>query len=144
TTTEAVSTTASTATPPAVVMAKTNARLGRILADANGMTLYTLTSNGRAVVCSATCASVWPPLELPPGMTTPTGAPEITGLGTASAPRQPPQRAARATDRCSARAEDGPLCSRARHPVAGGPRHHGMRHRRNAPALLRTGVIERG
>src|SRR5438067_645148 len=83
TTTEAVSTTASTAASPAVVTTKTNARLGTILADANGMTLYTLTSGGRAVACNATCASVWPPLELPPGTTTPTGAAEVTGLGTA-------------------------------------------------------------
>src|SRR5438270_126539 len=40
-------------------------------------------SAGRAVACTATGASVWPPLELPPGTTTPTGAAEITGLGTA-------------------------------------------------------------
>ena len=82
TTTEAVSTTTSTTAAPVVVTTKTNARLGRIFADANGMTLYTLTSGGKPVACNSTCAGVWPPLELPAGTTTPTGAPEVTGLGT--------------------------------------------------------------
>jgi predicted lipoprotein with Yx(FWY)xxD motif len=84
-------TTSSTAAPSAttvaaaaVVKTKTDAKLGTILADSQGMTLYTLTSNGKAVACSAACAAVWPPLTLPAGVTTATGGAGITGLGTAA------------------------------------------------------------
>src|SRR5205814_2118492 len=63
---------------------KTDSKLGTILADSQGMTLYTLTSNGKAVACDATCASVWPPLELPPGVTVPSSGPGVTSLGTAT------------------------------------------------------------
>ena len=52
---------AATKTPPTVTIVKVDG-LGKVLADANGMTLYTLTSNGAAVPCTDTCAAVWPPL----------------------------------------------------------------------------------
>jgi predicted lipoprotein with Yx(FWY)xxD motif len=80
------STSTTTAAPPAVVNTKTDPKLGTILADSQGMTLYTLTSNGKAVTCDATCASVWPPLELPPGVTTPSGGPGVTNLAAAAGP----------------------------------------------------------
>jgi len=77
------STSTTTAASPPVVKTKTDSKLGTILADSQGMTLYTLTSNGKALSCNATCAAVWPPLELPAGVTAPTGGPGVTNLGTA-------------------------------------------------------------
>ena len=79
TTTEATTT---TTTNSPLVTTKTDAKLGTILADDKGMTLYTLTSAGAAVTCDATCTAVWPPLELPSGVLTPTSTPDVTGLGT--------------------------------------------------------------
>jgi predicted lipoprotein with Yx(FWY)xxD motif len=67
-----------------LVTTKTDSKLGTILADGNGMTLYTLTSGGKPIACNATCAGVWPPLGLPSGVTAPTGAAGITDLGTAA------------------------------------------------------------
>jgi predicted lipoprotein with Yx(FWY)xxD motif len=78
---------ASTTTPagsaPAVMTSNT-ATLGSILVDGTGMTLYTLTSSGRAVPCTGQCATFWPPLLLAPGTVTAMGASGITGLGTAT------------------------------------------------------------
>src|SRR5438132_9571659 len=87
-TTEATNSSTTTTTPaaPAVVKTKTDTKLGTILADSQGMTLYTLTSNGKAVACDATCASVWPPLELPSGVTVPSGGSGVTNLGTVAGP----------------------------------------------------------
>ena len=65
------------------VMTKHDAKLGAILADANGLTLYTLTNNGKAVDCTGTCAAVWPPLTAS-SATAPSGGPGVTGLGVAS------------------------------------------------------------
>lgn len=46
--------------------------VGRIVADAEGYTLYLYTPDhqGRST-CYGTCAQVWPPLLLPPGVTKP-------------------------------------------------------------------------
>ena len=85
TTTTTESTTTTTSTGP-LVTTKTDAKLGTILADDKGMTLYTLTSAGAAVTCDATCTAVWPPLELPSGVLTPTSTPDVTGLGTTAGP----------------------------------------------------------
>src|SRR5437016_8093203 len=49
------------ASGPAVTT-KHDPKLGTILAEANGLTPYTLTNNGRAVECIGACAAVWPPL----------------------------------------------------------------------------------
>jgi len=80
--------TAAPATPPApaaaTVMTASNARLGTIVVDNGGMTLYTLTSNGRAVACTGQCLNFWPPLTVPSG-TTPTGGPGTGTLGTTTA-----------------------------------------------------------
>src|SRR5205807_2547079 len=80
-TTTTTESTTTTSTGP-LVTTKTDAKLGTILADDKGMTLYTLTSAGAAVTCDATCTAVWPPLELPSGVLTPTSTPDVTGLGT--------------------------------------------------------------
>jgi predicted lipoprotein with Yx(FWY)xxD motif len=68
-----------------VVSTKHDAKLGTILADSKGLTLYTLTSAGQPLPCTGACVSVWPPLEVPTGAT-PTGAAGVTGLGTTPAP----------------------------------------------------------
>ena len=65
------------------VMTKHDAKLGTILADANGLTLYTLTNNGKAVDCTGTCAAVWPPLTASSAMA-PSVGPAGTSLGVAS------------------------------------------------------------
>ena len=59
-------------------------KLGSVLVDDKGMTLYTLTNNGTPVACTGACASAWPPLVLPAGTTTPSGASGVTGLGVAT------------------------------------------------------------
>jgi predicted lipoprotein with Yx(FWY)xxD motif len=55
------------------VTTKQAANLGSILADGKGLTLYTLTDNGKAVTCTGACAAVWPPL------TSASGAPVTAG-----------------------------------------------------------------
>src|SRR2546425_10500003 len=60
------STTKKAATSTPVVMTGSTAKLGSVLVDAQGMTLYTLTNDGGTVVCSGQCATFWPPLLLPP------------------------------------------------------------------------------
>jgi predicted lipoprotein with Yx(FWY)xxD motif len=47
--------------PPTVTIVKAKG-LGKILADSNGMALYTLTANGAAVDCTDACQAAWPPL----------------------------------------------------------------------------------
>ncbi len=68
-----------------VVMTANTAKLGSVLVDGKGMTLYTLTNGGKQVPCTGQCASFWPPLLLPSDMMTALGASGVTGLGTASA-----------------------------------------------------------
>jgi predicted lipoprotein with Yx(FWY)xxD motif len=46
---------------PTVTVVKANG-IGKILADAKGMALYTLTANGAAVPCTDACLSAWPAL----------------------------------------------------------------------------------
>jgi predicted lipoprotein with Yx(FWY)xxD motif len=55
---------------------------GTVLVDSSGMTLYTLKNNGTPVACTGACAAAWPPLVLPAGTTSATGADGVTGLGT--------------------------------------------------------------
>ena len=64
-------------------MTKRDTKLGAVLADASGLTLYTLTNNGRAVDCTGACAAVWPPLTASSGAA-PTAGPGAGTLGTAS------------------------------------------------------------
>jgi predicted lipoprotein with Yx(FWY)xxD motif len=73
-------------TTAADVMAASNSTLGTVLVDSAGKTLYTLTdASGKAVACTGQCLTFWPPLLLPSGSTTATGASGITGLATVSA-----------------------------------------------------------
>jgi predicted lipoprotein with Yx(FWY)xxD motif len=75
------STIAGSATP--VVKTGTTAKLGAVLVDGKGMTLYTLTKNGAPVACSGQCAMNWPPLLVPAGTVTVPAAAGVNGLGTA-------------------------------------------------------------
>ncbi|MCU1351594.1 MAG: putative lipoprotein [Acidimicrobiales bacterium] len=69
----AASQTSTTAGSQAMALTtKKHAKLGSILADAKGATVYTLTNNGSAVACDATCAKVWPPV-IASGTATPAG-----------------------------------------------------------------------
>ena len=68
------STTTADSTSTAVVKTATDPRLGTILVDADGKTLYTLTNGGQAVACTGGCLTAWPPLLLPAGTTTATGS----------------------------------------------------------------------
>jgi len=69
-----------------VVTTKKDAKFGTILADDKGLTLYTLTNNARPVTCTGPCETVWPPLEMPTGIASPTGAPGVTGLTAVAGP----------------------------------------------------------
>jgi len=69
------------ATP--VVGAGTTTKLGVVLVDDKGMTLYTLTKNGAPIACTGQCAMNWPPLLVPSGTTIVAAATGITGLSTA-------------------------------------------------------------
>jgi predicted lipoprotein with Yx(FWY)xxD motif len=73
------STSSTTTTANATVKTAKNATLGTILVDAQGRTVYTLTTNGADVACSATCMGVWPPVLVPAGMTAATAGPGVPG-----------------------------------------------------------------
>ena len=74
----------STAPPSSgpAVTTKKDSKLGTILADGKGLTLYTLTNNGKAVDCTGACAAVWPPLTATGGV--PMATPGAGSLGTAT------------------------------------------------------------
>src|SRR5438094_18742 len=73
--------TASTIATAVAVHTTTNTKLGTILVDASGKTLYFFDRDeGTTIACTDACATKWPPL-LTTG--TPTGA---TGLGTVKRP----------------------------------------------------------
>jgi predicted lipoprotein with Yx(FWY)xxD motif len=78
-TNSATTNTSSAAGPPAVQTAN-NAKLGTILVDSQGRTLYTLTNNGAAVACSGACAAVWPPSLLPAGQKTVSTGPGVSNV----------------------------------------------------------------
>ena len=67
---------ATTGTTEKVVQVVTRAPYGKMLATVTGLSLY-ITSHS----CTGGCLTVWPPLVLAAGKTTPTGA---LGLGTAT------------------------------------------------------------
>src|ERR1700688_616664 len=63
----------------ATVNAATNASFGTVLADAQGLALYTLPSDHNGMsTCSSGCTQVWPALTVPAG-TTPTAGSGVTG-----------------------------------------------------------------
>jgi predicted lipoprotein with Yx(FWY)xxD motif len=54
--------------------------LGTVIANAQGFTLYHLkTEVGGKIACTGSCTSVWPPLLLSSGSTSPTAGPGVTG-----------------------------------------------------------------
>lgn len=59
-----------------------------VLADAKGLTLYYYTPDkGGTVTCTGKCATAWPPLILPSGVSKPNSPSGVTGtLGTVSGP----------------------------------------------------------
>lgn len=62
------------------------AKLGSVLVNRRGLTLYRFTPDTTTkVACTGTCASLWPPLVVSGG-TTPTGSAGIIGLGTVKDP----------------------------------------------------------
>jgi predicted lipoprotein with Yx(FWY)xxD motif len=71
-----------------LIQTASNPTLGTILVNAQGMTLYYLTSEaGGKIKCSGQCLNFWPPLLLPAGMSAPTAASGVTGtLGVVSRP----------------------------------------------------------
>jgi predicted lipoprotein with Yx(FWY)xxD motif len=72
-----------TAKAPVVVKAATRKSFGKILVTAKGGALYRDTNDGpNDPTCTGSCASIWPPLVLPAGDTTPKGGKGVTGLGT--------------------------------------------------------------
>jgi predicted lipoprotein with Yx(FWY)xxD motif len=77
-------TASSQASGSADVATASNAKLGPLLVDSKGMTLYTLTSSGRPVACTGQCPKFWPPLLLPSGTSTARGEAGVKGLGTVS------------------------------------------------------------
>lgn len=57
--------------------------VGAVLSDAQGTTLYRYTPDTPGVsVCTGGCATSWPPLTLPAGVTKPVAGPGVTNLGT--------------------------------------------------------------
>jgi predicted lipoprotein with Yx(FWY)xxD motif len=58
-----------------------SSKLGNILVDSKGMTLYTLTKNGTPVACTGMCLTFWPPLLLPHGVTTAVAGSGVGSLG---------------------------------------------------------------
>jgi predicted lipoprotein with Yx(FWY)xxD motif len=76
-TTAATSSESSTTTGPAAaltVTVKKDSKLGNILADPDGKTLYTLTDgSGKAIACTGPCLAAWPPVKVAAGATEPTG-----------------------------------------------------------------------
>ena len=64
------------------VAVATNAKLGQILVDAKGMTLYLFVADtGTASTCYTSCASIWPPLLTDGAPQAGTGA-DASKLGT--------------------------------------------------------------
>lgn len=70
--------------PAALVKVAHNAKLGAILVNAKGMTLYYLeTEKHGTIKCTASCVTYWPPLLVSPSTKTLTAGHAVTGkLGT--------------------------------------------------------------
>ena len=81
------SATPSTATAATTIGLATDASLGQILVDPQGMTLYRNTKEkGTTIVCSGSCATTWPPVTVSAG-STPYGPAGLPGaLGTVTRP----------------------------------------------------------
>jgi predicted lipoprotein with Yx(FWY)xxD motif len=49
-----------------IIKGSNNPKLGTIVVNAQGLTLYHLTSEQGTIKCSGTCATAWPPVLAPP------------------------------------------------------------------------------
>jgi predicted lipoprotein with Yx(FWY)xxD motif len=62
--------------------------LGRILTDGRGFTLYMYVPDHRGPsVCTGVCATQWPPLVLPPGVSRPVAGPGVNPALLGTSPR---------------------------------------------------------
>jgi predicted lipoprotein with Yx(FWY)xxD motif len=75
-------TSGTSAGPASTVKLQKVGSFGSILVNSQGQVLYTFTKNGASVPCSGSCLAVWPPAQLPTGVTTPTGPAGVGTLGT--------------------------------------------------------------
>jgi len=77
--------TSATGTSSTIVKTATSPQLGKVLVDAQGMTLYHLTAeqNGKFICTSSACLQVWHPLTVPAGGT-PRGS--VASLATVKRP----------------------------------------------------------
>jgi predicted lipoprotein with Yx(FWY)xxD motif len=67
----------------ATVTVASKSSVGAVFSNAQGMTLYHLTSDTPGVsTCTGGCATAWPPLVLPAGVTSPVAGKGVDGLGT--------------------------------------------------------------
>ena len=67
----------------ATVTVASKSSVGSVLTNAQGMTLYHFTADTAGVSsCTGGCASIWPPLVLPAGTTSPVAGKGVDGLGT--------------------------------------------------------------
>ncbi len=67
----------------AIVKTVSNAKLGTILDDAKGFTLYRFTNDGMDKSnCTGSCATLWPPLTVPAGTAGTAIAGQMSGFGT--------------------------------------------------------------
>jgi predicted lipoprotein with Yx(FWY)xxD motif len=71
---------APTSSPP-LVRIENSAKVGPILVDTFGRTLYTLTNGLSPIPCEGACGGIWHPLLAPPGTAAPAGGPGVSGLG---------------------------------------------------------------
>jgi predicted lipoprotein with Yx(FWY)xxD motif len=82
--TAALSSSAWAAAPATTVTVSHNKTWGTILVLSNGDTVYRLTADpNNKSVCSGSCTSIWPPVDLAAGQKAPVGH-GVTGLGTIS------------------------------------------------------------
>ena len=72
---------ASSPSSPATVSIRQDAKFGKILVDANGMTLYRNDQEiGGVIKCTGGCTSVWPPLTVTGTPTAGSGVGQLTTL----------------------------------------------------------------
>jgi predicted lipoprotein with Yx(FWY)xxD motif len=83
---DSTSTSRAAAGGKAVVTAATDDRLGRIVVDDKGLTVYTLTdAAGKAVPCEGSCLEAWPPVLLVAGSSA-TGGDGVEDVGSVDGP----------------------------------------------------------
>jgi predicted lipoprotein with Yx(FWY)xxD motif len=72
----------SSTSSPSLVKTASNPKLGTVLADSSGFTLYTLVNGNKPIPCTVPgCSKSWRLLRVPMGLSRITGSPGLTGLG---------------------------------------------------------------